>query len=154
MIEKKIDKMIGKTIVQMGLSPQILADPKQIRLIREMIRQVYLDLIKVTFRSGLVWHIPVPLFLENQLRIDYYKSLPGGRQERGSDYFVCPICNKPRFYDGPCNDQCRKKTPGIYWRDRRQEYREKGRFLAMIDRGVLPKSVKTAVYVRARRESQ
>ena len=149
-----IDKIIDKMFVQMGMSREDSCDPKRIHLLREMIQHVYYDLIRVEFRDRSIWHLPVPLFLLNQHRIDFYKGLKWSSRERDDAYFACPSCHTPRFYDSPCNGECRKRTPGDYWRNRRQEFREKGRFLALIDRGQFPENIRKIEYVRARRERQ
>ena len=147
-IEKKIDCMVAK---MMG-GRQGFSDPKKIALLRKMIHDVYYDLIKVKFPSGLVWHIPVPSFLLNQQRIDFYKNLPMSHQERDSEYFSCPVCNKPSFYDKPCMGDCHRKLPGWYRNEKKIEKRDKERFMTMIDYGKVPWSVTKAVYVRSARK--
>ena len=145
------EKKIGKTIEGMKRGGREgWDDPKRLHLLRAIIIHLYYDLIRVVFRDGTIWHLPVPQFLENQLRVDFYKGLERSSHERDNTYFACPSCHTPRFYDSPCNGGCRKRTPGDYWRNRGREFQMKRKFMAMIDRGELPKDVREVVYVRAR----
>ena len=144
-MDKKIDKMMERIAGGRGDRD----DPKKAHLLLKMLQYIYYHLIRVEFKDGLVWHIPVSLFLRTPQRIKFYKSLEVGSRKRDNTYFSCPLCRKPSFYDSPCKRDCKKKMPEVYWRNLWNEFQRKGRFLEMIDRGQVPENVKRVVYVQS-----
>jgi hypothetical protein len=65
--------------------------------------QVHYDLVEVTWKDGMVAHIPAPFFIEFHRGLEILLHLPHSARVRDHEFFHCPICGIASYFTEPCS---------------------------------------------------